>query len=156
MDIYKKFSQTKYFRPVVITLGILLILLIGWKAYSFYQDYKRKKLVANKRPSAAFVNIKNKEEISGTRPVEIRASDKNGIKQVSYYIDNKRMRVDTTRPYCLTGDKARDPKATKSVVPGCQDWDSKSLPNGDHQILAVVEDKLGAISRLRISFTVKN
>ena len=146
MEIYRRLTQSRYFNPALILIVVILIIL-GEKYFFDFQKYlKNQEILNNKRPAAAISNLKNGQNVSGKIPVQVNATDKDGVTQIKFYIDQKKVRVDTAAPYCLAGDDGKT----------CADWDSKVLPNGSHTLLVVAEDKLGAKSRIQVNFTVKN
>lgn len=160
MNTVRKIISHRAFIPI---LAILVLLGASYGGYRLYQNYQkdqlRQKLANNKRPSAGFQGIANNKTVSGTTPIAIKSSDPDGIKAVKFYVTKgsnqfELVRTDTKAPYCLAGDSTDT--SSNSTDFGCLGWDSKSLSNGNHKILGVIEDKLGAVTRILVTFKVQN
>jgi cellulose 1,4-beta-cellobiosidase len=74
------------------------------------------------------------------------AADNKAVTKVEFYLDGTLYSTQTASPYCMAG--------TSSGV--CLDWNSASVANGSHSVIAKAYDAAGNIASSSVSFTVQN
>lgn len=88
-------------------------------------------------PTVSFQSPQNGATVSGTASVQVSANDSAGIASVSFYVDNTLVGTSTISPYTWS-------------------WNTTSLSNGGHSLMAVAKDTLNNSSSATSSVTVSN
>lgn len=99
-----------------------------------------------KPPSVSLNGITEAATITGVAAIGAQATDDKAISKVEFYLDGVLARTETGAPYCLNGDA--------SGV--CHGWDSTTVMNGAHSLVATAYDSSGNKSSAMVNFTVKN
>lgn len=90
----------------------------------------------------------NGATVTGLQAVEAQASAANGVSRVEFYLDGTLNKTENIAPYCMAGDSGTAP---------CYGWDSTSVANGSHTIVAYAYDTSGAKSPASsVTFNVNN
>jgi hypothetical protein len=84
--------------------------------------------------------------VKGLVAVQANAADNQAIQKVEFYLDGNLKATDTTAPYCLAGDNGTS----------CDAWDSTSVNDGSHSLLAKAYDASNNTSSSNATVTVSN
>jgi hypothetical protein len=88
-------------------------------------------------PAVSFISPSPGATVSGSVSVQVNASDNVGVVWINLSVDETPSGSDTTAPYSFN-------------------WDSSSIPNGEHTLVATAQDASGNTSTATISVTVNN
>lgn len=88
-------------------------------------------------PSVAITNLSNGSLATGSVSIAATASDDSSVSEVRFYVDNVLIDTDTSAPYLTL-------------------WDSTSVSDGSHTIMATAEDDAGQTTSAPVTVTVDN
>ena len=98
-------------------------------------------------PTVSLINPSVGSAVSGLVPVQATAADAGGINRVEFYLDGALVKSEAAAPYCMAGD----------LNGICNGWDSKTVLNGSHTLVAKAYDQAANVSATAsLAFTVSN